>query len=735
MSADLGLRAPGRPQADPLSVERVDGEPGADRDPAGGSSKAHRPDPRRVPPRAPAAPGLGRGGYVAGLDGIRALAAVAVLVYHLGLGYLPGGLLGVDVFFVLSGFLITALLLGEHERTGRIVLHSFWVRRLRRLLPALLLVLLTVAGYAAWAAPPSQRGSIRADALSTLGYVANWRFAFSHQSYFHGFDAPSPLLHTWSLGVEEQFYLLWPLVVVLVLWLRRRRGGGARALAWLAGTGALASAGVAAWLTETGADASRVYYGTDTRCQALLVGAAAAAALATRRVKRGRGAVPARPGRPWRWTLVGLLGAAGVGTCWALVSGQSPLLDRGGFLLVAVAAVAVVAAVSEHPGGIGARLLSIPPLRALGRMSYGVYLWHWPIVLICNHERTGLSGLSLAGVRVVATLVVAAASYRFVERPVREGGLRRLAPTHLGPLNHLAVPMMSIVTVVAVVGSGTAGASGAAGTGATASSASLDKLAAQVQSTAGGAPPAPSLVVPPAPVATPRLLVVGDSVALTLGVGLSEVQKQYGVNVVNRGWVGCGVARGSQATDGRTIWPAWSDCAVWPSHWAGWVHQYHPAVAALMAGRWEVVDRLVNGRWTHLGDPAFDSYLAGELDTAVATLSSEGARVILFTAPYYRKTELPDGSTSVADDPARIDRFNELIREAAARHPHVAWVVDANAILCPGGRYIQKINGVDVRFPGDGIHITEPGDKLVARVALPLVRRLATDTGPATRGF
>ncbi len=713
MSADLGTRAPG----------------------ASAAAEAHRRAPRRVPPRAPAAPGLGRGGYVAGLDGIRALAAVAVLVYHLGLGYLPGGLLGVDVFFVLSGFLITALLLGEHERTGRIVLSSFWVRRLRRLLPALLLVLVTIAAYAAWAASPSQRGSIRADALSTLGYVANWRFAFSHQSYFHGFDAPSPLLHTWSLGVEEQFYLLWPLVVVLVLWLRRRRGGGVRALAWLAGIGALASAGVAAWLTGTGADASRVYYGTDTRSQALLVGAAAAAALVARRGKRSERAKVVVPARPWRWTLVGLLGAAGVGACWALVSGQSPLLDRGGFLLVAVAAVAVVAAVSEHPGGIGARVLSIPPLRALGRMSYGVYLWHWPIVLICNHERTGLSGLSLAGARIAATLVVAAASYQLVERPVREGGLRRLAPAHLGPLNHLAVPVMSVVTVVALVGSGTAGAPGVAGPGATASSASLDTLAAQVQSTAGGAPPAPSLVVPPAPVATPRLLVVGDSVALTLGVGFSQMQKQYGVSVVNRGWVGCGVARRSLATDGRTVWPAWPDCAVWPSHWASWVHQYRPAVAALMAGRWEVVDRFVNGRWTHLGDPAFDAYIAGELDTAIATLSSEGARVILFTAPYYRKTELPDGSTSVADDPARIDRFNVLVREAAARHPRVTRVVDANAILCPDGRYTQKINGVDVRFPSDGIHITEPGDKLVARVALPLVRRLAADTGPASRGF
>lgn len=684
-----------------------------------------RGHPRRLSPSAalppaPLPPRLGRGGYVGGLDGIRALAALAVLVYHLGLGYLPGGLLGVDVFFVLSGFLITALLLGEHDRTGRIGLRGFWVRRLRRLLPALLLVLLLVAAYAAWAATPGQRSGIRADALATLGYVANWHFALSHQSYFHGFDAPSPLLHTWSLGVEEQFYLLWPLIVVLVLRLRPHRREGARTLAWVAATGALASAVTAAWLAEAGADASRIYYGTDTRCQALLVGAAAAAALAARRAGAGRSAVPPARG----WTVIGLLGAVGVGMCWALLSGQSPLLDRGGFLLVALAAVALVAAVVEQPKGLLARTLSISPLRGLGRMSYGVYLWHWPIILLLDRSRTGLSGGWLAAARVAATLVVAAASYRLVERPVRQGALGRLAPAGFGAMRRLAVPVMSLVTVVAVVVAGTAGASS--------NTAELGTLA--VDSPAGAPPPDLPPASPPqtartrAATAPPRLLVVGDSVALTLAAGFTPIQGKYGLDVVNRGWVGCGVARRSLASDGKTVWPAWPDCAEWPSHWSRWVNEANPDVAALMAGRWEVDDRFVNGQWTHLGNPAFDSYIAGELDTAITTLSARGAKVVLFTTPYYRPTELPDGSISPADDPHRVDRYNVLLREAAARHARIARVIDLNAILCPAGKYTQTINGVEVRY-SDGTHITKAGDALAAKSVLPMIRRLAESGG------
>ena len=197
---------------------------------------------------------------------------LGVLAYHAGIRQVPGGLLGVDVFFVLSGFLITRLLLAEHRRAGRVSLGQFWLRRARRLVPALLIMLIGISAFATWVASPGSLGRLRIDALSTLGYVANWRFSFSHQGYFQQFQAPSPLLHTWSLAVEEQFYLIWPLITVLAL--RRWSGDGRpRRLLLIAGLGALASAGLCLALALRGTDTSRMYYGTDTRAQALLVGA------------------------------------------------------------------------------------------------------------------------------------------------------------------------------------------------------------------------------------------------------------------------------------------------------------------------------------------------------------------------------------------------------------------------------------------------------------------------------
>ncbi|HTT87637.1 MAG TPA: acyltransferase, partial [Acidimicrobiales bacterium] len=206
------------------------------------------------------------------LDGIRAAAVVVVLLYHAGVPGVGGGLLGVDVFFVLSGFLITSLLCAEHATSGGLRLRRFWARRARRLLPALFILLLGVAAYARVFSGSVDGAAIRADALATLLYVANWHFIASSQGYFAQASA-SPLLHAWSLAVEEQYYLVWPLVAVLVL-----RRGGRRALGWVAGVGAAASASLMAVLYVVGVSTDRLYYGTDTRAQALLVGSLLGAA-------------------------------------------------------------------------------------------------------------------------------------------------------------------------------------------------------------------------------------------------------------------------------------------------------------------------------------------------------------------------------------------------------------------------------------------------------------------------
>jgi peptidoglycan/LPS O-acetylase OafA/YrhL len=383
---------------------------------------------------------LGR--YVPALDGVRALAVAAVVAYHLGFGWASGGYLGVDLFFVLSGFLITSLLVEEWSSTGTIRLGRFWEHRARRLLPALLLMLVAVCIYSSLASSglPVDFGQLRGDALATLGYAANWYQIAAHQSYFDRFSLPSPLKHTWSLAIEEQFYLLWPLVIVALMrltaraGLRRRHGpappssvGGPgapwrRAGLLLTASGAMASAAWRSYLSSAGASVNRLYYGTDTRAFDLLVGATLAMIVANR-------PQPAAAARR-------LLAAASpialvvLALCWVtagLADGDPRRwMFEGGFLLCAVAAAVLLADVRQAVPGPVARALSLRPIRFLGQISYGIYLWHWPVIVELTTTRSGLSGLSLDALRVAVIVSLAVASYFLVERPIRRGVLGRL---------------------------------------------------------------------------------------------------------------------------------------------------------------------------------------------------------------------------------------------------------------------------------------------------------------------
>lgn len=332
------------------------------------------------------------------------MAVVAVVAYHLGFRWAKGGYLGVDSFLVLSGFLITSGLLRDHSRSGAVRLRSFWARRLRRLVPALVLVVGAVAVYAAVVALPDEARSLRLDGISALAFVSNWRFVASSQGYFGQSSAPSLLRHTWSLAVEAQLYLLWPPVVALVL-----ARSGRRAVGVVAGALAIVSAGLGMALVPVAGAVDRAYYGTDTRAAAFLVGAAVACALA----------VPGTRGR----RLTGVLGAGGavvtVVLWWAL-GGTSLFLFRGGLPLAAACTAAVIVDAVRRPAGSMARALSFAPLRLLGQVSYGVYLWHWPLFLVLNHARTGLSGVSLVAVRLGAVTVATTLSWILVERPILE---------------------------------------------------------------------------------------------------------------------------------------------------------------------------------------------------------------------------------------------------------------------------------------------------------------------------
>ncbi|HEX4518107.1 MAG TPA: acyltransferase family protein [Gaiellaceae bacterium] len=350
-----------------------------------------------------------------GIDGLRALAVAAVFVYHDHASWLPGGFLGVDLFFVISGYLITSLLLSEFGHTGRVGLGSFWVRRARRLLPAVfvLIAVCLLAGFA------FERGQVelRWDALASIFYVANWRFILEHESYFAQFGRPPLLRHLWSLSVEEQFYLLWPPLLVLGLHLRRRY----LVPSFLAVAALASSAWMAFLYDRDPTDVSRVFYGTDTRAGPLLIGSLLAFVWAPSNL----------PSLRPRWTRraldsVSMLALGAVVFAFVSIDDHDTDLYHGGFLLLAVCASLLLATV-VHPQSVLGRLFARPIPRWLGQRSYAIYLWHWPVLAF---TRPGIDvrmpHALLFALQVGVTLLLADLSYRLIERPIRNGALSRL---------------------------------------------------------------------------------------------------------------------------------------------------------------------------------------------------------------------------------------------------------------------------------------------------------------------
>jgi peptidoglycan/LPS O-acetylase OafA/YrhL len=353
--------------------------------------------------------------HVPALNGLRGLAVAAVLLFHAGVGWLPGGQLGVTVFFTLSGFLITALLLAEKQATGAVALRAFWGRRARRLVPAMLVCFGLIAVVVRLSDAPPADGISR-DAIAAATWTANWRFVAHHATYADLFSMPSPFQHFWSLSVEEQFYVVFPLLLVVLIGRRGHlhRGRVAAVLAALI----VLSTVQAARLYDAGAALGHAYYGTDARMAEILVGALLALGLL--------GPSGLRVFGPSRRVALDVLAAAAlavIAVMAATVHTGSAVLYRGGFLSAAVCTAVVLAAVVQ-PGSTVARVLSVRPLAGLGVISYGVYMFHWPLFLALTAPATGLTGLPLLAVRVGATLALSAASYAAIEAPIRRGALR-----------------------------------------------------------------------------------------------------------------------------------------------------------------------------------------------------------------------------------------------------------------------------------------------------------------------
>ncbi len=453
--------------------------------------------------------------YMPGVDGLRALAVSAVVIYHLGAGWLPGGYLGVDVFLVISGFLITSLLLAEHQRSGRVDLRRFWLRRARRLLPAVF-VMIAVVLAVMLVLHTGEVARLRGQVVAALAYVVNWHFIFADVPYFEQFGRPSVFLHLWSLAIEEQFYLVWPLVLALVLGAAAWRRGLLLALVAAAAVGSTVLAWVL-WAPYT--DPSRIYYGTDTRAVALLAGVALALVPAA-----VRGAGGAGPGTRRAVQAVGVVGLAGVLVAMFTLGDLDERLYRGGFALVAVGSALLIAAAADTASPVG-RAFAWAPLVWLGLRSYAIYLWHWPVIALTRpNDDVPLDGPVLIALQVALMLALAVLSYRFVEVPFRRHGFAGVRDAlragdrsagrrriRVAAASGAGLALAALVLAVALVPAGTTSIPGL---------------------TAGASAAQPDPSTPPDPAAAGEerpLLFVGDSVMLGAGDGL---RAQFGADAV-----------------------------------------------------------------------------------------------------------------------------------------------------------------------------------------------------------
>ena len=619
------------------------------------------------------------------------MAVALVVAYHVAPAVVPGGFLGVDVFFVLSGFLITSLLLDEARAEASIDIATFYVRRLRRLAPALLLLLAAGALYAEVWAAPGEVGRLRDHSLWSLGYLANWRFIADGTTYTDLVVGQSPLRHTWSLAIEEQFYVVFPLVVVLIGWASRwsfprwRRG-----VFVVAVVGALASAGWMAVRWSGVGNASRGYFGTDTRVHSLLVGVALGAVLLGRPPRQGASGRVAAASAAVGFVVM----VVAVATSREASSG----LQHGGFLIVALAMAGIISGI-EGASWLR-RGLSRRPLVALGVISYGVYLWHWPIIVVVNETRTGLSGVTLGLLQIALTLAVATLSYRLVERPVRHGALSR----RLGRASWVMLPV-GVVSVVALV------------VVATVATPSTDQSAAGDRFVPALDAPAPPIV--PLPV---EAVIFGDSVAHTIAggtVGAFPVfnpwtpdqspfdPHQVGLSSVAK--PACAFLPGATLNvnlDGANLGAFCGD-------WRGDLRAAltaRPGAVLIVALTNDASSRLIDGEVVALGSAAHTDLVAELLTELQVAAEANGGHLALVALP----PRVGAAANALDVGGQREVAMRAELRAYGQAHPGVR-VLDLFEQICPAANCDRPARGFDPRWRYDGLHFSRAGAGWVAQ--------------------
>ena len=679
--------------------------------------------------------------YAPGLDGIRALAVFAVFAYHIGTTsssiVLPGGFMGVDIFFVLSGYLITSLLMVEASQRGTISIKQFYIRRARRLLPALFALLLVIGAIGAiWL--PQQAARLRGDLIAALTYVTNWWLIANNSSYFGaGGDRPALLTHLWSLAVEEQYYLIWPLVLILFAATRARRWFMLTVLVLAIGASTVA----AALLYDPWIDPSRVYYGTDTRALAPLLGAAIA--IAVRPWRHKRRLRPAVRRSLDTLGIVTLLVLAGIA---AVLKDTDPALYVGGFLVIALLG-GIVVGVAGHPGTLLGEMLATQPLRWLGERSYAIYLWHWPV---CVLTRPGvdipITGYANAALRIGIAVVLADLSYRIVETPIRrhgflaplravratasatESGAPRPAPSRRVPaLRFVAMTMTVVVGGAAVwVQLSLTSATPVAGAPVdTAPDATLGPLVTPSASPSAGPSPTATASPRPPPPGGLKVAFFGDSQGMTLLINKPADLGKY-INAIDATISGCGILLGRVASRSGERRDLGANCPNWVSEWNSDAKRLKPAIAVVMVGAWDVFDLTVSGGTLVFGSAEWDANFDASLRKGVDVLRAAGATVALSLLPCYRPIKASAGLWPERGDDDRTRHVNDLLRAAAQNYPGGGvYTLDPPEQFCTDPTIANNKS-----YRWDGIHYYKKGAALYFSKVLPQL--LALPYGSAT---
>ncbi len=633
--------------------------------------------------------------HITALDGMRGIAVLLVMFFHFKLGPFRGGFVGVTVFFTLSGFLICSRTLSEVGRSGRFAVADFFERRVRRLAPAAIACILGVVICTSIFGTHEQHASVGGDALAALANVANWRFLFHGTSYADLFAAPSPLNHFWSLAIEEQFYLVFPVVVWLALKVPKLVRVPAIAL--------IVSAALewSAHEASAAGNFNRFYYGTDARMSELLVGVIAALALSYWRISVPRPAGPQRLG-------VTLVAAAGLGTViyggLTFRNGGSTY-QHGGAFVIALATAALIIGGLEGSNGV-ARLCSVRPLVYVGKISYGAYLYHWPIFALSGKHWGPLHGTWLGVAQLASSLLLAAVSFRYLEAPIQR---RRFATTRRSMLRGWSVALIGAagVTLALALFNPARGPARFAG------------------ASTGLNIPAAVKVRPDAVVARSnsanrplRVLVTGDSTAEVMANALVAYQNAHpqALQVLNLSLPGCPITptdliRNYAGESGQNV----RLCAGWRTTFPPQIAKFKPDVSLVFLSVMEETDqRTDSGNWDNLLDPTYRSHQESAFDELIRELSATGARVAWADAPYFKfQVDLP----WISDAPQRTDALNAMFREVVARHPGVRLLDYATHLNRPG-------NVVNAVIRPDGIHMTPAYAEGLARVwLLPLLDR------------